>query len=120
MWFLNRKILLTKDNLAKRKWTGCTKCVLCDSRESAEHLFISFPFARLLWRVIYFTFNISAPTNVKNLFGKWLIGVDKAVKVRIRVRVCALLWSIWNYRNDVVFNGAGPSQFLKAVHRSTY
>ena len=26
MWFLNSKVLLTKDNLAKRNWTGCTKC----------------------------------------------------------------------------------------------
>jgi hypothetical protein len=23
MWFLNRKEILTKDNLAKRNWTGC-------------------------------------------------------------------------------------------------
>jgi hypothetical protein len=25
MWFLHKKVLLTKDNLAKRKWTGCKK-----------------------------------------------------------------------------------------------
>jgi hypothetical protein len=27
MWFLNKKVILTKDNLAKRKWTGCKKNV---------------------------------------------------------------------------------------------
>jgi hypothetical protein len=120
MWFLNRKVLLTKDNLAKRKWTGCTKCVFCDSKESIEHLFIRCPFASLLWRVIYFTFNIPAPTNIKNLFGKWLNGIDKIVKEQIRIGVCALLWAIWNCRNDIVFNGAGSSQFLQAIHRTTY
>jgi hypothetical protein len=27
MWFLSNKMLLTKDNLAKHRWNGCTKCV---------------------------------------------------------------------------------------------
>jgi hypothetical protein len=26
MWFLSNKVLLTKDNLIKRNWTGCQKC----------------------------------------------------------------------------------------------
>ena len=69
---------------------------------------------------MYFTFNMPAPKNIKNLFGKWLNGVDKLVKVRIRIGVCALLWAIWNCRNDVVFNKAGSSQFLQAIHRTTY
>jgi hypothetical protein len=25
MWFLHQKVILTKDNLAKRNWTGCKK-----------------------------------------------------------------------------------------------
>jgi hypothetical protein len=29
MWFLHKKVILTKDNLVKRRWNGCTKCVLC-------------------------------------------------------------------------------------------
>ena len=37
MWFLHRKVLLTKDNLAKRQWNGCTKCVFCGLQESVEH-----------------------------------------------------------------------------------
>jgi hypothetical protein len=31
MWFMSNKVLLTKDNLAKRKWKGCQKCCFCDS-----------------------------------------------------------------------------------------
>jgi hypothetical protein len=27
LWFLHRKELLTKDNLIKRKWIGCKKCI---------------------------------------------------------------------------------------------
>jgi len=104
MWFLHRKVLLTKDNLAKRRWNGCTKCVFCDSQETIDHLFITCPFSRLVWRVVHFTFNIPPPANVTNMFGNWLNGVDQKAKTRIRVGVCALVWEIWNCRNDVVFN----------------
>jgi hypothetical protein len=47
MWFLYKIVLLTKDNLAKRRRNGCTKCVFCDSKETVNHLFVSCPFARL-------------------------------------------------------------------------
>ena len=46
MWFLSRKVLLTKDNLIKRQWIGCKKCVFCGSDEMIEHLFISCQLAR--------------------------------------------------------------------------
>ena len=49
MWFLFNKVILTKDNLAKRNWNGCKKCVFCDSKESIDHLFFTCPFAHLLW-----------------------------------------------------------------------
>jgi hypothetical protein len=59
-----------------------------------EHLFIYCPFAKLVWQAVYFTFNMTPPTNIKNLFGNCLNGIDKATKARIRVGVCALLWEI--------------------------
>ena len=61
MWFLYNKVILTKDNLAKRKWNGCTDCVFCGQRETIYHLFISCHFSRLVWRVVHFTFNIPPP-----------------------------------------------------------
>jgi hypothetical protein len=30
------------------------------------------------------------------------MGVDKANKVQIQVGVCALLWAMWNVKNDFV------------------
>jgi hypothetical protein len=48
MWFLNRKEILTKDNLAKRNWTGCKKCAFCDEEETIEHLFLKCKFASLI------------------------------------------------------------------------
>ena len=120
MWFLHRKVLLTKDNLVKRNWTGCKKCVFCQSDETVEHLFISCQFTRDVWRLIHFTFNISPPTSVANLFGHWLDGVDKLTKARIRIGTCAFLWAIWNCRNDVVFNTNRNAHFLQVVHQAVY
>lgn len=58
MWFLRKKVLLTRDNLAKRNWHGSKKCCFCDSEEIVEHLFLSCPFARLIWRIVFSTYNI--------------------------------------------------------------
>jgi hypothetical protein len=48
MWFLHKGVILTKDNLAKRNWNGCDKCVFCDKKETIQHLFISCPFAKMI------------------------------------------------------------------------
>jgi hypothetical protein len=69
MWFLHRKVILTKDNLLKRSWSGCPKCAFCTSHETVEHLFIRCPFAKMVWQVVHFTFNIPPPANIKNMFG---------------------------------------------------
>ena len=94
LWFLQRKVLLTRDNLIKQRWTDCKKCVFCDADESVEHLFISCPSTRKIWRLIHFTFNISPPLNIKNMFDNWLNGIDKNTKARIRIGVVAFLWAI--------------------------
>jgi hypothetical protein len=45
-WYLRRGVILTKDNLAKRNWHGCTKCVFCHEEETIKHLFFQCQFAR--------------------------------------------------------------------------
>lgn len=48
--------------------------------------------------------NITPPKNITHLFGNWLKGIDKTTLKSIRVGVCAVLWAMWNVRNDFVFN----------------
>jgi hypothetical protein len=116
MWFLSNKVILTKDNLAKRKWKGCTKCCFCGEQETVEHLFLSCPFAKIIWRIIHFTYSLPPPTNITNMFSNWLNGVDKTYKSRIRVGVSALCWSIWRCRNNVVFNNSKSFNVLQVIH----
>ena len=44
MWFLHKNVLLTKDNLAKRKWQGCTKCFFLRMRGDGRPFIHSVPF----------------------------------------------------------------------------
>jgi hypothetical protein len=116
MWFLSNKVLLTKDNLAKRNSKGCTKCVFCGEQETVEHLFIQCPFAKILWRIVYFAYDLSPPTNITNIFDNWLNGVDKHSKERIHIGFSALVWSIWRCRNNIVFNNKKSFNILQVIH----
>ena len=120
MWFVHRKVILTKDNLLKRRWNRCKKCTFCESDETVEHLFIDCPFARNIWKLIHFTYNISPPSSIANMFGTWLTGVEKQTKARIRIGVCAFIWAIWNCQNDIIFNKTRAAHFLQVVHKATY
>ncbi|KAE8786750.1 hypothetical protein D1007_39331 [Hordeum vulgare] len=48
MWFVHKGVILTKDNLLKRRWVGNPRCCFCDNNESIKHLFLECPLARLL------------------------------------------------------------------------
>jgi hypothetical protein len=58
-------------------------------------------------------------TNIKKLFGNWLNVIDKKTKTKIRVGVYALVWAIWNYKNDFL-NKARNAQLLQVLHRVTH
>ena len=57
-----------------------------------------------MWSVVYSTYNIPPQTNITNMFGNWLSGIDKLTKGRIHIGVAAICWSIWNCTNNIVFN----------------
>jgi hypothetical protein len=120
MWFLSNRVLLTKDNLAKRKWTGSQKCCFCNNNETVDHLFLHCPFAKIIWRMIFFTYNIPPSSNVTNMFGNWLNGVNKKDKFYIRIGVSAICWSIWTSRNDIIFNKQKGTNFLQVILRAAH
>jgi len=119
MWFVHKQVILTKDNLAKRNWTGSRRCSFCDHDESIKHLFLDCPMTKTLWRSVHIAFNITPPTTIHTLFGTWLNGVETETAKHIRVGVCALLWAIWNCRNDLVFNRTTHIHFLQVIFRAT-
>jgi hypothetical protein len=84
----------------------------CDHEETAQHLFIKCPFAKIIWNIINMAFNIIPPSNIAHLFGNWLNGISKKEKTNIRVWICAILWAIWHVRNDFIFNKSTFPSFL--------
>uniref|UniRef100_A0A453HI60 Reverse transcriptase zinc-binding domain-containing protein n=1 Tax=Aegilops tauschii subsp. strangulata TaxID=200361 RepID=A0A453HI60_AEGTS len=90
-----------------------------DHTETIKHLFLECPLAKLLWRSIHIAFNVHPPTSINTLFGTWLNGVDLHTAKHIRIVICALLWAIWNTRNDVIFNGTKFMKFLQVIYRAT-
>ena len=117
-WYLRRGVILTKDNLAKRNWHGCKKCVFCHQDETIKHLFFQCQFARSIWSIIQIGSSLYPPRSVANIFGNWLNGVDNRFKILIRVGAIAVIWSLWLCRNDKVFNNK-MSSILQVIYRCT-
>jgi hypothetical protein len=115
MWFVQRKEILTKDNLLKRDWPGSTKCCFCEQNESIQHLFINCPFATIIWQIVYIAFDITPPLSIAHMFGTWLNGIVESEKTNIRVGVCSILTTIWHERNDSIFNKSCFPTFLQVI-----
>ena len=47
MWFLHKGVVLTNDNLIRRRWVGSSTCCYCDQTETIKHLFLDCPLAKL-------------------------------------------------------------------------
>lgn len=120
LWYLKEGVILTKDNLAKRRWKGSLRCCFCRSNETIQHLFFDCPMIRYIWSAVHFTFGIRPLLNMSHLLGSWLNGVNPRLKYRVFVGIAALCWAVWLSRNDVVFNGSNAYSFLQVIFRGTY
>lgn len=93
IWFVHKRVVLTKDNLIKRRRVGCSKCCYCDQNKTIRHLFLDCSIAKLLWHTLHIAFNITPSTNINMLFRTWLSGVNGTMAYHIWIGICALLWA---------------------------
>jgi hypothetical protein len=54
--------------------------------------------------VIQIASNLYPQHNIVNIFGNWLHGVDHSFRIIIMVRDFAIIWSLWLWINDKIFN----------------
>jgi hypothetical protein len=120
LWYLKEGVILTKDNLARRQWRGCTKCCFCDKEESIQHLFFECPMARLMWFGVSTAFGFVQPNSVEHLFGPWINSFPPKLRKQIMIGVAAMCWALWLCRNDVVFQRSKPNYCLQVIFRGTY
>jgi hypothetical protein len=94
LWYLKRGVVLTKDNLVRRNWSGNKLCVFCLYPESIQHLFFDCHFARFLWRVVQVTFNIDVPISTTHMFNGWVVGLGNQIKKLVLVGAATLCWAL--------------------------
>jgi hypothetical protein len=53
--------------------------------------------------MISFTFGITTPITVSNLFDAWLKSFSRKQRGLVLIGVAAFCWALWLCRNDIVF-----------------
>jgi hypothetical protein len=71
LWYLKKGVVLTKNNLLRRHWTGDKHCCFCHLPETINHLFFDCVYAKFLWRAIHILFGLTPPTDMSDLFLVW-------------------------------------------------
>ena len=70
MW---KKIILTKDNLAKRGWSANKHCHFCWHDETVDHLLFQCSFVKLIWQIVVCALGmVRSPDGATNLVEGWL------------------------------------------------
>jgi exonuclease III len=120
LWFLQRGVILTKDNLAKKNWKGSQECLCCNMNETIQHLFLDCPLAKMIWRIIFYATNLNQPRSIDHMFGNWLNNYHKKIKPLIWVGLAALCWAIWRCRNDIIFKRMKTNSIMQVIFRGAY
>jgi hypothetical protein len=119
-WYLKRGVVLIKDNLARRNWSGSKLGVFCLQQESIQHVFFDCHFAKFLWRVVQVSFNIAVPMSIVNIFDGWVAGLGSQYKSLVLVRATALCWALLTSRIDIVFDNSLIKTYMQVLYRGMY
>jgi hypothetical protein len=120
MWYVKCRVVLTKDNLARRNWQGNKMCAFCSHQEMIQHLFFDCHFMKFLWRVVQCTFNIDTLTSVEHLLNDWAFSVGVRLKKFMLVGASALCWALWTCRNDIVFDKVPMKTYIQVIYSGTH
>jgi hypothetical protein len=120
LWFLQKGVVLTKDNLAKKNWKGSQQCVCCNFNETIQHLFLDRPSAKMIWRTIFYATDLTQTRSISHMFGTWLNNQHKDYKPLIWVGVVAFCWASWKCQNDIVFKKRKFNSLLLVIFRGAY
>ena len=120
LWYLQRGVVLTKDNLVRKNWKGSQKCCGCNSDETIQHLFLDCPYASMVWRIIFFATGLNPPRSISHMFSTWLTNQHKKTRNLIWVGVAAICWAIWRCRNDIIFNKIKVNSIVQVIFWGTY
>jgi hypothetical protein len=94
MWFLENNVLLTKENLVSRNWTGDISCGFCSKFESTNHLFFTCHTARLVWGCVDKCINSNnVPKNLEQCWAWLNCSLNDAKEIGI-IGASAICWAL--------------------------
>ncbi|XP_022024926.1 uncharacterized protein LOC110925274 [Helianthus annuus] len=126
-WRAEKERLPTRVALAERNVRiESDRCVICgDYAETSDHVFMSCQLAQTVWSIVSQwckipTFSAFCIQDVLSMHG----GISGSQKRRniVQAIVHVTIWSIWNTRNDAVFNSVYPSvpKIIEEVKHMSY
>jgi hypothetical protein len=90
--------LSTRANLFFKRCAPSAICAACPTEETGRHIFFDYVLASGVWARL----GIDIPAD---RFSFWDLAQPHDFPVDVwRVGMVVLLWSLWNARNDLVFN----------------
>ncbi|GKA69480.1 RNA-directed DNA polymerase, eukaryota, reverse transcriptase zinc-binding domain protein [Tanacetum coccineum] len=117
LWRLGLNKLPSKINLQRKGIdVGSVLCPICqDDVESVNHLFFNCDMAKHLWNLLAKWWDLDIPVCANILeWYSWLDSLRASTKVRTFLEGVGgtLLWSIWSFRNRLVFSSPPPKKAL--------
>jgi hypothetical protein len=103
LWLLQQDVILTKDNLIKRKWLGDKSCRFYTLDENSNHLFFDCSLARYVWSLVAMVVGANCRPSNLNQFWVWCEKFFPANRNLHTVGLAAICWALWQARNLVCF-----------------
>ncbi|GJV96160.1 RNA-directed DNA polymerase, eukaryota, reverse transcriptase zinc-binding domain protein [Tanacetum coccineum] len=117
LWRLNLNKLPSRVNLDRRGidviWITCPSCQ--GDLETVNHTFFNCGLAKELWSLLAKWWDLDIPMcgNIAE-WHAWLGDLHVSSKVRLAIEGVGgtLLWSIWNFRNNLIFSSTPPKKSM--------
>ncbi|XP_074327492.1 uncharacterized protein LOC141665405 [Apium graveolens] len=104
IWRVVRNILPTKDQLLTRRVDVNDKCPVCnDEIEAVYHVLVTCSMAKQCWNAL----GINTEENNSSNFDRWVNSLFQKCKIIELQEVFMVCWSLWNNRNEVIWNQRG-------------
>jgi hypothetical protein len=100
LWPFSQNKVMTRDNLRRRGMPKPLECSLCKEIETVKHLFFECLISELLWDLVFEVFGIRV-IDFLSIASRWLCNTRHLL---FNFVSSAIIWSIWNNRNSIVFN----------------
>ena len=102
LWLLESRVVLTKDNLIKRKWVGDPSCYFC-SEEDINHLFFCCPVVKIIWGILGQVLGANNVPSGSEQYKCWIKNWLPNGAPVYTLGLAAFCWAIWKPRNKACF-----------------